>query len=52
MKITDMILSALIKKGILCEARDIDTNIEIPFEDKMIKVYIKCEHMTLKFEKD
>ena len=30
MKITDMMISALLKKGILYEARNVDTDVEIP----------------------
>lgn len=56
MKITDIIISSIIKKGILYEARNVDTIIDIPFtidsQEKNIRVNIKCEHMTLKVEKD
>ena len=30
MKITDMVISAILKKGILYEARKVDTDVEIP----------------------
>ena len=30
MKITDMIISGILKKGILYEARNVDTDVEIP----------------------
>lgn len=30
MKITDMVISAIVKKGILYEARNIDADVEIP----------------------
>jgi len=50
MKITDtvisMIVSAILKKGVLYEARNVD--VEIP----ELKVNIKCEHMMLRIEKD
>lgn len=56
MKITDMVISAILKKGILYEARNIDTDVEIPItienQEHKIKVNIKCEHMTLRIEKD
>lgn len=54
MKITDtvisMIVSSILKRGILYEARNVD--VEIPIEQKQIKINIKCEHMTLRIEKD
>ena len=56
MKITDMILSAILKKGILYEARNVDTDVEVPMvidnEEHKIKINIKCEHMTLRIEKE
>ena len=57
MKITNMIISAILKKGILYEARNVDTNIEIPMvienqERKIIKINIKCQHMTLRIERE
>lgn len=56
MKITDMAISAILKKGILYEARNIDTDVEIPMmvenQECKIKINIKCEHMTLQIEKD
>jgi hypothetical protein len=56
MKITDMVISAILKKGILYEARKVDTDVEIPIvienEERTIKINIKCEHMTLRIEKD
>jgi len=53
MKIMDMIISAILKKGILYEARNV--NVEIPMvieNQEQIKINIKCEHMTLRIEKD
>ena len=56
MKITDMIISAILKKGILYEARNVNTDVEIPItienQERKIKVNIKCEHMTLKLKED
>ena len=56
MKISDVILSAIIKKGILYEARNVDTDVSIPmFVEGTImevKVNIKCDHMTLRIEKE
>ena len=50
MKISEMVISALLKKGVLYEARKIDASIEIP--DTRITVKINIEHMTLRFDKD
>ena len=56
MKITDVILSAIIKKGILYEARNVDTNVLIPMDVEgttmAVEVNIKCDHMTLRIEKE
>lgn len=56
MKITDMIISGILKKGILYEARNVDADVEIPMviedQEQKIKINIKCEHMTLQIEKD
>ncbi|GHU53674.1 hypothetical protein AGMMS49975_12380 [Clostridia bacterium] len=55
-KIAEMALSAILKKGILYEARNVDTNIEIPVnignKESNVVVNIKCEHMTLRIEKE
>lgn len=56
MKITDMILSAVLKKGIIYEAKNVDTDVEIPIivddQERKVKINIKCESMILKIEKD
>ena len=56
-----MLISAIIKKGILYEARNCDLEFEIPtlqehengesVESKM-KIKFKAEHMTLRIEKE
>jgi len=50
MKITDMIISGIIKRGIVFEARNFETDVQIP--DSNITVTIKAEHMTINIEKD
>ena len=52
MKIMDMIISAILKKGILYEARNVNVEIPIENQEQKIKINIKCEHMTLRIEKD
>lgn len=51
MKLTDLVITALIKKGILYEARNMDVDVDIPFGEDMMKVNIKCDHMSVKIEK-
>ena len=57
MKITEMILSAVIKKGILYEAKNCDMEIEVPLtqlgieDSNNIKIKFKAEHIVLKIEK-
>ena len=56
MKLKDMIVSAVIKQGILYEGRDVEIPIEIPVEsegkEKIIKIQLKAAHMTLRLDKD
>ncbi|GHV42284.1 hypothetical protein FACS189490_10930 [Clostridia bacterium] len=60
-KITEMILSAILKNGLLYDAKNVDTDIEIPMtltdadgkktEEKTVKINVKCDNMTLRIEK-
>lgn len=57
MKLTDMLISAIVKKGILYEARNADIQVEVPMtgedgKESNVKITFKAEHMTLKIEKD
>lgn len=56
MKISDMIISAIIKKGILYEARNVDTDIDIPLANEenteWIRVNFKAEHMSIRIDKE
>ena len=55
MKIADVIITALIKKGMLYEARNMDVDVNIPFgEDngETIYVNIRCDRMSVKIEKN
>jgi hypothetical protein len=53
MKITDklmeMLISSVIKKGVLTEAKKFETDVSIPFGEsgKDIKISIKCENLTI-----
>ena len=61
MKVMDMIISAVIKKGVLYEARNCDLEFDIPtaqlnlgeeVKGGNIKVKMKIEHMSLKLDKE
>lgn len=56
MKISEMIISAIIKKGILYEARNVDIDVDIPIANKeeteFIMVNFKAEHMTIRIDKE
>lgn len=56
MKISEMIISAIIKKGILYEARNVDIDVDIPIanqeETEFIRVNLKAEHMTIRIDKE
>jgi len=56
MKITEMIISAIVKKGVLYEARNVETDFDIPTivdgQEKTIKINLKAEHMTLRIERE
>ena len=41
MKITDMLISAIIKKGVLYEARNVDIDFEIPIEKGLLNTDLK-----------
>ena len=51
-KIKEMIISAIIKKGVLYEGRNCDINIDIPNGDKAIKVNFKADNMSIKILSD
>ena len=49
MKISEMILHSIIKKGLVMESKNFETSIDIP--DSNVTVTIKAEHMTVKVDK-
>ncbi len=55
-KIQNMLISALIKKGVLYEARDVDIDIDIPMSNtedtEWIRINVRAEHMKLSMDKD
>ena len=61
MKIAEMVISAILKKGILYEANNCDVGVDIPAMQKdsegntrevKIHVNFKADHMTLRIEKN
>jgi len=61
MKITDMVLSAILKRGILYEARNCDMEFEVPMaqegdsgegREKKVTIKLKAEHITIRVEKE
>ena len=57
MKITDMLISAIIKKGILFEAHNTNINFEIPLDNpdstkKSIFVHAQVDNITIRFDKE
>jgi len=51
MSITEMILSMIIKKGIIYEAHKCDINIDVPNEGENIKINFKADNMSLRIER-
>lgn len=49
--LTDLIISALIKRGVCYEARNVEANVDIPTPDTTIHVYVKIENMKITFTK-
>jgi len=53
MKLTDVLVSAIIKKGVLYEARNVEVDIPVTKMDIPVGVInVKCDHMSLRFERD
>lgn len=50
-KLSDMIVSAILKRGILGEFRNFETEVEIPQDNKpMIKVIVKAENLQARID--
>lgn len=50
MKIIDMLISSILKKGVIAELKNIDTNVQIPNSD--IIAHISIEKVTITMMKD
>ena len=52
-KLSDMIVSAILKRGILGEFRNFETEVEIPQDNKpTIKVTVKAENLQVRIDMD
>lgn len=50
-KLSDMIVSAILKRGILGEFRNFETEVEIPQDNKpTIKVIVKAENLQVRID--
>jgi hypothetical protein len=61
MKLTDMVISAILKRGILYEAKHVEAEFEVPTsqlgiteetKENKVTIKVKVEHMTLRIEKE
>ncbi len=52
MKILDTLLPILLRKGLVYKSDSIDTIIDIPTDDKIIKVKFTAQNVTIQIERD
>lgn len=50
MKLTEALISMIIKKGMIYNAKNFEADIDVP--DSNIKINVKIENMTLTVQKD
>ena len=46
--IMEMIISGIIKKGIIIDNKNVNVNLDIPTNDKAIKVNIKADNISVR----
>lgn len=51
MKIADMVISAILRRGIVYDSKNTDISVNVPNGPEVIKVNIKAEHMKISIEK-
>ena len=51
MKLTEMIITGLLKKGVIFEGRNVDVETTLPGDEKTT-VRIKAEHITITMKKE
>lgn len=49
--VKEMILSAVLKKGILYEANKVDINVDVPSGGQTIKINFKADNMKITIQK-
>lgn len=47
-KLMEMIISGIIKKGIIIDNKNVNVNLDMPTNDKPIKVNIKADNISVK----
>ena len=47
-KIMEMIISGIIKKGIIIDNKNVNVNLDMPTDNKPIKVNIKADNISVK----
>ena len=47
-KIMEMIISGIIKKGIIIDNKNVNVDLDMPTDDKPIKVNIKADNISVK----
>ena len=47
-KLMEMIISGIVKKGVIIENRNVNVDVDIPSDDKSIKVNIKADNVSVK----
>ena len=47
-KIMEMIISGIIKKGIIIDYKNVNVNLDVPTNDKAIKVNIKADNISVR----
>ena len=52
MKITETILSYILKKGVIGESHNVNVDINIPNGDSNIKINVKADNVIIKVQKD
>ena len=47
-KLIEMMISGVIKKGIIIDNKNVNVNLDMPTDDKPIKVNIKADNISVK----
>ena len=47
-KLIEMMISGIIKKGIIMDNKNVNVNLDIPTNDKAIKVNIKADNISVR----